>query len=164
VTSKRQRFTSGVFEMKEDLIEIVAITTGAGNGWQFDADVLRESLALWEGVECFVDHAWPPRSVRDLAGSCSHARWDEALQGIRLSVSPCGPSAQVLGDLATARKRGPEARAWVFPPTWSSARWGTRSRALKKSIPLIWWFLPPAGAGFCRQSKFNPNQSRRRFL
>ena len=34
-------------------IEIVAITAGNGNGWQFSAEVLRESLALWDGAEWF---------------------------------------------------------------------------------------------------------------
>lgn len=71
-----------------------------GNGWQFSAEVLRESLALWEGVECFVDHAWPPRSVRDLAGVCSQPRWEDSLQGIRVKVTPCGPSASVLEAMA----------------------------------------------------------------
>jgi hypothetical protein len=36
--------------------EVLAITAGEGNGWQFSEDVLRESLSLWDGVECFVDH------------------------------------------------------------------------------------------------------------
>jgi hypothetical protein len=81
-------------------IEIIAITAGEGNGWQFNAGVLRESLSLWDGVECFVDHAWSSRSVRDLAGVCSSPQWDEPRQGIRLQLTPFGPASQVLVDLA----------------------------------------------------------------
>jgi hypothetical protein len=48
--------------------EVLAITAGEGNGWQFSADVLQESVPLWDGVECFVDHAswFSGRSLRDL--------------------------------------------------------------------------------------------------
>lgn len=49
-------------------IEILAITAGEGNGWEFPAGCLRESLGLWDGVETYVDHAWLGRSVRDLPG------------------------------------------------------------------------------------------------
>lgn len=154
VTSKRQRFTSGVFEMKEDLIEIVAITTGAGNGWQFDADVLRESLALWEGVECFVDHAWPPRSVRDLAGSCSHARWDEALQGIRLSVSPCGPSAQVLSDLAATQKDGRGGARVGFSADLVFSALGSKVTRIEKVYSVDLVVAPARGGGFLPQAEY----------
>jgi len=36
--------------------EVDAITAGEGNGWKFSADCLRESLPLWEGASCFIDH------------------------------------------------------------------------------------------------------------
>ncbi len=48
--------------------EILAITAGEGNGWRFSPQVLQDSLPLWEGVKCFVDHRAGPRSLRDLAG------------------------------------------------------------------------------------------------
>src|SRR5690606_31325670 len=53
--------------------DVVAITAGVGNGWNFTAEALRRSVALWEGVETFIDHgiAWGGRSVRDLAGVCT---------------------------------------------------------------------------------------------
>jgi hypothetical protein len=53
--------------------EVLAITAGEGNGWTFGEECLRASIALWNGVECFVDHAWWGHSVRDLAG-CSVMR------------------------------------------------------------------------------------------
>ena len=36
--------------------EIVCITAGVGNGWEFSADVLRAAVPLFDGVQCFVDH------------------------------------------------------------------------------------------------------------
>jgi hypothetical protein len=42
-------------------MEIIAITAGDGNGWQFPAEVLHASLPLWQGVECFIDHDWKGR-------------------------------------------------------------------------------------------------------
>jgi hypothetical protein len=80
-------------------IEILAITAGVGNGWIFSPQVLRDSLPLWDGVETFVDHNQPPRSIRDLAGACSSPRWDESASGIRVSLSPCGPAAELLTRL-----------------------------------------------------------------
>jgi len=79
--------------------EVVAITVGVGNGWQFSREVLRASTALWEGVESYIDHALPGlpgRSVRDLAGVCRSARWEESLQGVCLLVQPTGPGAEIL--------------------------------------------------------------------
>jgi len=85
-------------EKEEVSYDVVAITAGEGNGWQFSSSALRESVSLWEGVETFIDHGvnWGGRSVRDLAGVCTEARFDEALQGIRVRLRPFGPSAQLL--------------------------------------------------------------------
>ena len=71
--------------------EIVAITSGNGNGWQFPAEALQTSLALWDGVESYIDHAQQPgwnRSVRDLAGICQSPQWDADRQGIKLLAAP----------------------------------------------------------------------------
>jgi len=78
--------------------DVVAITAGEGNGWNFTAEALRQSVQLWEGVETFIDHGamWSGRSVRDLAGVCTEARFDEELQGIRVRLKPFGPSAKLL--------------------------------------------------------------------
>jgi len=80
---------------------ILAISAGVGNGWNFPADVLRRSLPLWDGVECFVDHAAQGnpaggRSIRDLGGVCSSPNWDETRRGIRLLLNPTGPAAEVI--------------------------------------------------------------------
>ena len=52
--------------------EIIAITEGTGNGWNFSAQVLKESLGLWNGVNSYVDHAglFEMPSVMKLGGVC----------------------------------------------------------------------------------------------
>ena len=97
---KRLRLAASGAVTEAGAFEILAITAGEGNGWQFPADCLRSSLPLWDGVETFVDHAWLGRSVRDLAGVCCKPEWDAAVQGIRLHLSPVGPSAPLLTALA----------------------------------------------------------------
>ena len=54
---------------RNTMFEVTAITTGVGNGWHFTQEALQASLALWEGVEVFIDHQQPltQRSLRDLA-------------------------------------------------------------------------------------------------
>jgi hypothetical protein len=79
--------------------EILAMTAGIGNGWDFGADVLRASLQLWDKVECFVDHQLSTRSIRDLAGMLAAPAWDEGRQGIRAALVPMGPSAGVLEEM-----------------------------------------------------------------
>lgn len=78
--------------------EVLAITAGVGNGWRFGANVLRRSLDLWDGVECFVDHA-SPRSLRDLGGVFGEPRWDEAAQGVRLRLRTLGPAGGLVEAL-----------------------------------------------------------------
>ena len=92
--------------------EILAITAGEGNGWHFPPQVLRESLALWEGVETFIDHTaeYRLRSVRDLAGICSSPRWDDSARGIRLTLNATGPSADVLARMGREWLDSPEPR------------------------------------------------------
>ena len=104
ISSHRQRVSLQSYQPGEQEIEILAISAGNGNGWEFPADVLRGSLALWDGVECFIDHAWESRSLRDLAGVCHHPRWSEESRGVRLSLRPFGPASELLLD-ASAEMR-----------------------------------------------------------
>ena len=87
-----QALASGKFE-------VLAITAGEGNGWQFPAEVLRASLALWDGVTCFIDHDRKARSVRDIGGVLESPVWDEAVQGIRATLTAAGPGGPVLTAL-----------------------------------------------------------------
>lgn len=79
--------------------EIMAITAGEGNGWEFGEAVLRASLGLWEGVECFINHSLEGRSIRDLAGLCKAPVWDGGAKGIKLTLRAMGPSAGLLESL-----------------------------------------------------------------
>src|SRR5262245_26214499 len=85
--------------------EILAITAGQGNGWQFSADVLRTSLPLWDRLETFVDHGTlsafgeAHRSLRDLGGVCHSPQWDDFDNGIRLQLETTGPSGPLVDAL-----------------------------------------------------------------
>jgi hypothetical protein len=95
--------------------EIMAITAGVGNGWDFGEACLQESLALWDGAECFVDHSWSGHSLRDLAGVCYAPAWDEAGRGVMVKLRAVGPSAGLLAELAKEllfRRSAPE--DWIF--------------------------------------------------
>ena len=85
--------------------EIVCITAGTGNGWEFSADVLRAAVPLFDGVQCFADHlpldSADGHSVRDVAGLISEPAFDESLQGITAKLTPFGPSADLLRELLT---------------------------------------------------------------
>ncbi len=87
------------FDSQSAGFDILAITAGKGNGWEFSAACLQASLPLWQGAECFIDHNRQSPSIRDLAGVCHAPAWDEVSQGIRLSLKPCGPGAALLNEL-----------------------------------------------------------------
>ena len=95
----REHLNLEVNPVSHDRFEILAITAGVANGWEFPADVLRESLTLWEGVNCFVDHSLNARSVRDIAGVLRETRWDEDALGVRAELIAFGPSAKVLAEI-----------------------------------------------------------------
>ena len=98
--SQRAHFALECAPGQQSPLEILAISAGMGNGWSFSAHVLQSSLPLWNGVESYIDHAVSMPSVRDLAGICSGARWDELNKGVRLTLTPCGPAANILIYLA----------------------------------------------------------------
>ena len=103
---QRARFTTELNAVADGNIEIIAISAGNGNGWEFAADVLRNSLPLWEGAECFIDHDWKERSLRDLAGVCRHPRWCAERSGVLLNLRPVGPAATLLQEVAVAMYAG----------------------------------------------------------
>jgi hypothetical protein len=79
--------------------EIMAITAGEGNGWQFGEDCLKESVLLWDGAECFVDHSWFGHSLRDLAGLLHSPEWDADKKGVKGKLKLMGPSSPLLAEL-----------------------------------------------------------------
>ena len=138
---KRLRLAASAEVTAGGEFEILAITAGEGNGWQFPAECLRASLSLWDGLETFVDHAWLGRSVRDLAGVCHQPEWDEDSLGVRLRLFPVEPSAPLLTALA---------RQWAFRLTWCSPPAASRWRVSLKCFRLIWSWNPSRGGAFVR--------------
>ncbi len=157
ISSHRERFEIARFSSQPNEIEIAAITAGSGNGWQFSAEVLRASLGLWDSVECFVDHAWPPRSVRDLAGVCSQPTWDDALQGIRMKVTPCGPSASVLEAMAEAKNVSAVPPRVGFSADLVFSAVGDQVTHIEKVYSVDLVAYPARGGGFLETSITQPN-------
>lgn len=84
--------------------EITPITAGEaiGHNVRFSAGVLRDSLPLWDGVECFIDHtplAGQSHSVRDLGGLLYAPTFDDVLGGIKTKLRTTGPSGPLLDAL-----------------------------------------------------------------
>ncbi len=86
--------------------EIACITAGNGNGWEFGGRVLQESLALWDGVECYIDHDWSGHSLKDLAGVVHAPAWDDQLAGITARLRPVGPKKELVKELGQAMLGG----------------------------------------------------------
>jgi hypothetical protein len=95
----RERLGLEATALRHDRFEILAITAGAANGWQFPAEVLKESIPLWDGVNCFIDHGLGERSVRDVAGVLQNPAWDATQQGIKAELRAFGPSASLLSEV-----------------------------------------------------------------
>lgn len=89
-----------------------AITAGEGNGWKFSAEVLKESLGLWEGAACFVDHSYWGHSIRDLGGTFQNPTWCEETQGVRLELAAMGPAGKLVEELGRQilAEKGPKPR------------------------------------------------------
>jgi len=104
IVSHRQCFSGTGTQNPEGNFEILAITAGEGNGWIFSSEVLQSSLPLWDQVQSFIDHSWGGRSVRDLAGVCTQPQWDAERSGIRLMLTPAGPSAALLREVGASIK------------------------------------------------------------
>lgn len=93
--------------------EIIPISAGIGNGWNFSEKVLQESLAMWNEVEVFIDHSTLPHSVRDLAGLLHSPSWDPQHKGIRCNLKAIGPSSGLLKELANQMLTGGDHRPRV---------------------------------------------------
>ena len=95
----RERLGLEARALRHDRFEILAITAGAANGWQFPAEVLKESIALWDGVNCFIDHGLGERSVRDIGGVVQNPTWDANQEGIKAELRAFGTSANLLSEV-----------------------------------------------------------------
>ena len=95
----------GVTDAGSGGFEILCITAGVGNGWEFTPEVLRNAVPLFDGVQCFIDHlpldSVDGHSVRDVAGLISEPVYDEEVQGIKAKLTPFGPSAELLREMCS---------------------------------------------------------------
>ncbi len=158
--SCRERFDVQFNSEAVHPLEILAITAGTGNGWYFSPQVLRDSLPLWDGVETFVDHDLSPRSIRDLAGACACPRWEETSQGIRLALTPCGPAAAILSQLAqdVRQTSSPQPNVGFSADLLFNASGSTVTRIEKVfSVDLVTY---PARGGKFLAHAIQPNQEK----
>lgn len=133
--------------------EVLAISAGTGNGWEFSAAVLQESLDLWDGVEVFVDHQYTwlgQRSVRDLAGVAHRPEWDAERQGVKLTLNASGPSGALLAELGRellAAERTP--RVGFSADVLFKAK-GREVKQILRVLSLDLVFNPARGGAFLR--------------
>jgi len=161
----RCRFGLGVQAIQPGQFEIMTITAGEANGWQFDAAVLEQSLSLWDGVHCFIDHAYASRSrsVRDIAGVIRKPNWDVAAQGIRAELQAFGPAANLLTDVGRQILEVPGDAGSVKVGFSADILFNGRGKRVEKilrifSVDLV--FNPARGGVFLRalnQIQFNTN-------
>ena len=136
-------------ETSSEAFDIITISAGAGNGWSFTPEVLLASLPLWDGVECFIDHALSNRSVRDLAGQISQPIWDAETQAIKARLSPLGPSASLIKELASQLKAtaSPKTRIGFSADLIFTGRDGKVEKIVRvNSVDLV--FNPARGGQF----------------
>ena len=55
--------------------------------------------SLWDGIECYIDHHWANRSIKDLAGVLHAPEWDASAKGIKAKLRAVGPGATTLAEL-----------------------------------------------------------------
>jgi len=88
--------------------EIIAIAAGEakGHGITFTADVLSNSLSLWDGQPVKIDHHsfFDSPSLRNLAGTVSNPTWDASTESIRMQLTPGGPAKNVLLEIRESAK------------------------------------------------------------
>jgi hypothetical protein len=147
--------------------EVLAMSAGVGNGWEFEPVVLEESLALWEGVECFIDHApitgcrhdLKHRSIKDLAGICESPTWDKEAKGVRLTLRSVGPAAGVLEEIGKevigTLENGKAAPNVGFSADVIFEAEGKKVIKIKKVLSLDLVYSPARGGKFIRSLNQN---------
>lgn len=152
VVQHNARFAADGEALAGGEFEVCLITAGEGNGWQFGESALRESVGLWDGAECFIDHGHMSvnRSVRDLAGVFSGAVWDAARRGVVARLSALGPGAGLLLELSKqVLKEGPRPRVGFSADVFFSAQGRVVQKILRvNSVDLV--FNPARGGAFLR--------------
>ena len=133
--------------------EILGISAGNGNGWEFSETVLQESLSLWDGVEVFVDHQenWHGgRSVRDLAGVVHGPAWDPERSGVKLQLNVTGPSGPLLSELGRELLEGSRKPKIGFSADILFKAKGREVQQILRVLSLDLVFNPARGGAFLR--------------
>jgi hypothetical protein len=131
--------------------EILAITAGTGNGWEFPEACLSASLALWDKVECFIDHEWTGHALHDLAGICHSPNWDSQAKGVRLQLKALGPSGPLLVELGTQMLAEDEPHPHVgFSADVIFTSEGKKVKSILRVLSVDLVFNPARGGAFLR--------------
>ncbi len=130
--------------------EVMAITAGIGNGWEWTEECLREGLSLFDGPEVFVDHAWNGHSVRDLAGMLIEPAWDAERKGVRCQLKAVGPSGPLLVELGKEMlSDGPNPRVGFSADVVFTSQ-GRKVEKLLRVLSVDLVFNPARGGAFLR--------------
>lgn len=130
--------------------EILAITAGEGNGWTFPAQTLQQSLPLWDGANCFIDHSFWGHSIKDLAGVCHSPQWDSSSQGVKLTLRPVGPSAPLLVELGRQMLSEEQNPRIGFSADLTFSAKGRQVQSILKIYSVDLVFDPARGGAFVR--------------
>jgi len=158
---QEQRFSFSATGLVNALgkFEVIAMTVGKGNGWEFSEECLRASLDLWQGVECFVDHGgwFGGRSVRDLGGVCDSPRWSDDDNGIMLDLQTLGPSGELVSELGRQLLAEEPAPKVGFSADVMFTAKGREVKNILRVLDLSLVFNPARGGAFVRaMNQLNP--------
>lgn len=139
---------SGVFD-------VICIRPGKANGVEFSAGVLKDAVNLFENANVFVDHGGMfefTRSVRDLAGVITQARYQET-KGITARLRLMTPSGWLEGflrQLVADRDKGlPVPRVGLSADLYLRRKGGNVEEIRRvNSVDIV--FDPAAGGSFER--------------
>jgi hypothetical protein len=141
-----------VQEIKPGKFEIIAISAGNGNGWEFTEQILQESLPLWDGTACFIDHGtfWSNRSIKDLAGVLAEPVWSIEHRGIKLTLTANGPAGEMLDAIGRELlKTGPKPNVGFSADVWFKSKDRKVMQITRvESVDLV--FRPARGGAFIR--------------
>jgi hypothetical protein len=150
LTEHQARFSADGKAVGPGKFEILCITAGKANGWDFPPEVLRESLDLWNGIHCFIDHAYTSRSVRDLAGQITDPIWDEDVKGIRATLKPFGPGGDLLIGFGREVLQEAQSPRIGFSADILFKAAGRRLKTIVRVISLDLVYDPARGGAFLR--------------
>jgi len=143
--------------------EVLLIHAGQANGWNFSRQVLRDSVPMFDGVDCFADHNLFEQSVHELCGVFSNPRWSDERGGVLADLRPTGPQADLLriyaeDVIASAAKQSPHPNVGFSPVlVFQSKENGEVSHILRvRSCDLV---VNPAFKTSFIKAKFNSPSS-----